>query len=550
MFGCTYSGSPKPAERQGTYIRALRVGSHPGKVRIAADLPEKEELKLHVKREGNGLAIYVLKPSSFEAEGRKESAAQTARVSPEPAAQILGATESVAAASGAGAQPVEGEVPPGGTEEAPWEKETKGGESGAPAMAERFKIFARLWNKLAHDIHEENEYESDLSNHGEIKVGAQYAQSENLRAVASVRADSFAYENGSHWDTDSDFMLDETYVNWAAGTFNLKVGNQIVRWGKADELSPLDNLNPEEVKDGLVRPREERKLPTPMVNAEIYREPLKLQGVFIPYFEKSKFDRVGTDWALFRHLNEEIGPISIDQDKPSNNLENCLAGARLSGTVRHVDLGVSYLYGRDHLPSLGSLSLPPGAPPVPSSSNLKDLYQFAYLTGQPVTLHYDRQSIYGFEFETILGEVGVRGDLAYIDKRRFLTNDLENVKKRVLQYVVGGDYHGPESIYVNLQFSQSWILDYDDSILFDKELTNTFYGKASKGFSGDRLNLTLRSFYNLTDKSFFINPALELKYWKYFDVEIGVDFLEGSQNTALGWFGDNDQAYLIVRVYL
>ncbi|MCK4485554.1 MAG: hypothetical protein KAU38_02195, partial [Desulfobacterales bacterium] len=392
-------------------------------------------------------------------------------------------------------------------------------------------------------------FEDDACNHIEVQLEAKYVPNERVHAVLSVDADYYAYENNGDWDYDDDISIYNAYINLSGSSFNLKVGNQMVKWGKTDEISPLDNINPEDFRDGFVRSREERKMPIPMVNVELYKGLYKLQGLFIPFFEKSELDIHGRDWAFFDHFEQEIGTFEVKEEDYPNTFSNSEAGARFSGTIANLDYAFSYFYTRDDLPSIDSLTVPSGFPLSFTSATLKDLAEFARTTNQPIVLKHERQSITGFEFETTWGDFGLRGDLAYIYQGTFMTNELQSIRKPVFEYVLGADYNGPGSFYFNLQFSQAIVLNYDDRILFSDEITNTVYGEITKGILDDNLELGFRYYYSITGEDYYYSPNILLKYWENVTFELGAEIVGGPDDTILGLFQENDQVYGILEVH-
>lgn len=410
----------------------------------------------------------------------------------------------------------------------------------------RVEITGRLWNKFASDTNEDDRIEDDLFNHAEFQIGVKYVPNDRFHAVVSVAADYFQYYNADDWDYDDSVRLHSAYVNWSSAAFNLKMGNQVVRWGKTDGYSPLDNLNPEDFRDGIAGRREDRKLPIPILSVELYRGNMSLQGVFLPVFVEPELDTLGTDWALFQHADQELSGYHIDEEDPAHTMENSEVGLRLAGIIRSIDYAVSWLHTREDLPSPDSLTLPDGFLLPPGKITIDDLLRFSGFTGQPVFFKHKRQNIYGLEFESTLGDFGVRGDVAYFDRSSFFTHDLRRLSKPVGQCMVGIDYNGPEAWYVNLQFFQSYIFDYDDRILWTDEVVSAMIGTLSKEFLNGNLKPECRFYYDFSGDAAMLNPKLKISYWEPIIVEFGAELFDGSEENALGRSGENDQVYVSV----
>lgn len=431
----------------------------------------------------------------------------------------------------------------------PWEAEAAEAPWDEGATEKKFTFGGRLWNKFAADTREDNEFEDLYQNHTQIQLDGTYRPSQAVEIKLGVGADYYAYGRDSDWDDDANFRLFDAYVNLTGQGVNLKVGNQIVRWGKTDGFSPLDNLNPEDFRDGIGGRREDRKLQIPMVNLELYPGMFTLQGIYIPFFIKSKYDDKHTDWALFDHYQEQVGTFGVVEEDLVNTFENSEAGFRLSSIVGRFDYAFSYFYTHEDVGSLDSLNVPPGFDPVFSSRVIRDLTRFAHATNQDIRLRHDRQQIYGFAFETTLAGFGLRGDLAYTDRTSYVTEQLQRVRKPVMQYMVGADYNGPGAFYLNVQFGQIFIDDYDDNILLAEELSSNINGTISKGFSNGDLKLEFRWFYDFNGDGTLYNPKCIVNYWQNVTVELGVEIFDGTDAHPLGFYRDNDQVYALVEFY-
>lgn len=413
--------------------------------------------------------------------------------------------------------------------------------------AKSFQWGGELWNRFQADLKENNGFEEDYGNHLEARFELKYDVQQWLRVVLGFEADYYAYGNENHWEHDGEIRPYHAYLNFSWPALNIRLGNQIVRWGKADEVSPLDNVNPEDLRDGFVRPRTGRKIPIPMLNIEIPFDGYNIQIVYLPMFEPAKLNLRGTDWAFFDHAGATAGTFTIDRNEPELALPNGEIGARFAGKIAAFDYAFSYLYTWEDLPSLGTLMTPPGfVLPLPHPTQ-SDLAQFAQVSRQPIRLNHHRQHIAGLEWETVFGSFGFRGDIAYINERHYFTRSLQSVSKPVVQGIVGVDYTGVEDFYANFQFSQTIILDYSDSILFFEHLTHEINGRLSQQLFDEHIELIFRYFYNITQSAYYINPKVLWKYWQNIEFELGVDVIDGPRDTLVGYFRNNDQVYAAVR---
>lgn len=398
------------------------------------------------------------------------------------------------------------------------------------------KLTAKITNRFNWDTKKDNIYEDTSRTTMEINAQLKYLPNPNVQVVAG------------EWTADKKVRPYNIYLNLAYEHVNFRLGNQIVRWGKADEISPLDVVNPEDLSLGFTRTRADRKIPVPMANLEFLSDVISLQGVYIPYFQKSIFHYYGDDWAYFGHLEKKYGgSINIVEEEPAQTLREANYGGRLSGTIGRLDLALIYLNHRTDTPALMTFPLPPGWPPPPPGheASVEDLVIASKVLGQPLKFHYPREELYGLEFETTAGSFGFRGDASYVSSRSFVTSDLQEIGKPVITGVVGVDYNGAGGSYLNVSISQSRIRDYDPALgPTTKEKTSILSGQLSLELFSGNIKLGYLGFTNLTDKSFYQNPKINISYIPNVGIEAGLEVYGGAPSTQIGFFGPNDQVYL------
>lgn len=399
------------------------------------------------------------------------------------------------------------------------------------------KLTAKITNRFNWDTKVDNPYEDTSGTTMEINAQVKYLPNPNVQIVAG------------EWTADKKVRPYNIYLNLAYEYINFRIGNQIVRWGKADEISPLDVVNPEDLSQGLTRQRADRKIPIPMANLEFLSDSISLQGIYVPYFQKSIFHYTGDDWAYFDHLEKKYGSVDIREEAPAKTLRDAAYGGRLSGAIGRLDLAFIYYNHRNDTPSLMPFPFP--VPPTPGREpSLEDLVVVSKMTGQPIQFHYLREELYGLEFETTAGSFGFRGDASYVSSRSFITSSLQELRKPVITGVVGVDYSGSGGGYLNLSFSQSRIQDYDLSLgPTTREKTSILNGQFSLDLFSGNIKLGYLGFTNLTDKSFYQNPKINVSFIPNVGIETGLEVYGGSPSTQVGFFDPNDQVYLTLTYF-
>jgi hypothetical protein len=349
--------------------------------------------------------------------------------------------------------------------------------------------------------------------------------------------------------------LYEGYYFFKLDNWETRIGRQTVRWGKTDQISPVDNLNPQDLRFFLVPELEERKIPNWMFRSIWSKNNSSIEGVMVPFFQSAKIDYFGTDWALFQHLKEDVqdsntlpvikqyfDDLDVHEKKPSASLENLQAGARISSTFDGLDVAFSYLYSFDSNPYIQSFPI----------KNLKWTGSFntdpgLVFTDEEIEVRYIRSNIFGAEFETTWDKFGLRGEAAYFDNRSFLTETFHSVKKPVLFYVIGLDYVAENDWYANIQFSHQKIIKYEKKILYLKEDNTALNGELSKEILRGNWELALRYYYSLTDGGYYLNPKIICNLFDSWKITLGFDFFGGASDTLMGIYDDNDQVSLTIK---
>ena len=382
------------------------------------------------------------------------------------------------------------------------------------------------------------------------------------RLTLSVLSDYLYF--GSPNQTD-DYTIDlyEAYARYRSSFLDISIGKQIKRWGKTDQISPVDTLNPENLTEFIIPSYDERKIPVWMADLVFKKNDFFIEGVFIPFFEPSKFDYFGTDWAIFSHLKEDIIDSSLpsflksyfnaidgNETQPDNGPDSFEYAMRMGGTIQQLDFAFTYHCAIEDLPYFDNF--PVKNISVENSSSIQNLISNPggiILTDEKIQTSYLKTHNIGFEFETIVSDLGFRGEAAWKDKESFLTQSFTSVRNQTLFWILGADYTSSDNWYINLQFGHQHIADYDDSILFFDKDNYYVIGEINKDLISDWLNASVQYTLILNDNSYYVSPRLAYTYIKNLELTLGVNFFEGPQNSIFGRYDENDQVFVDLTYY-
>ncbi len=216
--------------------------------------------------------------------------------------------------------------------------------------------------------------------------------------------------------TNKAAALREAFAEVPVGRAVVRIGRQILPWGRADQINPTDSLVSRDWQ-WRTPATDDQRFGNDGVEGVVPLGPVTLSGVWMPHMQTTRLPYIdglqGVPYAAI--------------DGRDN------VGVRVDGTGERVDWGVSYYQGVDLSPSL--------------SANLSSFVP---------RLGWQNYRIrrFGADVAAALGEATIRGEIAYttIRDRVVPTSDeLPGQRADYLKAVVGGDRSIGDGLDVNVQ---------------------------------------------------------------------------------------------------
>ena len=332
-------------------------------------------------------------------------------------------------------------------------------------------------------------------------------------------------------DGDTEATLLEGYVTAHFAHADLRIGKQIVAWGRADGVNPTDNLTPRNFTV-LLPFEEDQRFGLTAVKLDYHVTPEYTVTFFItPFFEPTKVPRPSGQGE----------PI---ERRPARTLANSEFAFKLNRAGGALDWSVSYFHGYSTLPDARVLGFGPAGPVL--------------------ELGYNKIDVVGADFARNFGRYGVRGELAY-----FFTDDREGrdpaVKNPFLYYVFGGDRTFFENLNINLQWVGRWVQSFTDpetiadpvarevaaqNAITDGQQDRTSYGLSSrvgKKWLNDTLEAEILVFANFTRRNAYIRPLIGYAFTDHIKGTLGAEIYTGEEETAFGRIKRNRGAFAELR---
>lgn len=336
--------------------------------------------------------------------------------------------------------------------------------------------------------------------------------------------------------------LKEAYIDWKGEMLALRVGRQVVSWGKADDIQITDIICPKDESNFVAGDYNESRLGIDAVRLSLLTEKMQFDAFFIPFFTPSILPLAKGNPLKAIMLPDRVDGITIntpqsyrDLEHPSKHISNSEYAFRASAYTSIADVSFYYFYGWDDIPFFKY------------SANIDENSDFESIT---VSGKYNRMMMIGLDAAIPIGDLVIRLEEAYFPKRHFQTSSeyqteellngkspKSSIKKHELVNLVGLDWTPSGGWTITAQyicdivFKHSNILDRKD-----------FEHQATLSIEKTLLNetLTLMASGSLDMRAFSAATELEADYKLTDAITLSAigDFYYAGPTGQKGLFGD------------
>ena len=381
---------------------------------------------------------------------------------------------------------------------------------------------------------------------GRLRVEYDRDIADNMRLYvdALLQVDDDEFTHGFVNDFEDDdlkrnyFNFTEAFLDIYFTDFDLRLGKQIVTWGKADVSNPTDNINPTDYSNLL----DDETIGVVAANLTYYWNDWSLQIVGVPGFTPTRLPPTGTRFGLIPPdriavIEDPLLPIALhvpieDPVLPSNTIDNSQYGMRLQTSYSGWDFSVSFYDGMNDFPST-SVRYMDTPFPIPEA----------------IVPVYNRFRAVGGDFATTCDRWGFHGEAAYL----FFDGNAEDNR---MQYVIGLDYTRSNvlfdhDIFVILEYVGEEVTregeGFDGGAGLDSLLVNAIAGNITYEFT-EYTKLELIGVVDLYQgDDYYFQPQLIHQMTDDFEITVGLDLIGGPSDTFFGQFKDNDRVFVKLK---
>ncbi|MBN1779698.1 hypothetical protein JW948_01105 [bacterium] len=368
--------------------------------------------------------------------------------------------------------------------------------------------------------------------YGELGLKFRARKGEKGSAFAEIRLRR-GHEFGQ---SVQDVDVREAYVNLYLGNWDIRLGEQIVVWGRADGYNPTNNLTPQNM---LIRSGDDddRRLANFLVRGFYTLNPIRFEWIWVPRYASSVLPVGLFQLPAYVQL-AEIAPVEA-------TLNNSTLAMKLHGEFSRLDGSVSFVRGFMPLPGIDASATVHGDGSLSVS-----------VTPKPYQMR-----VFGADFSTTLGSFGIRGEIAYRDPAG--ESPALHVPNPDIQWIFGGDRTWGDFNLI-LQYIGKKVQDFeefhpsgsptDDIWLKNRmiamqqhEMSHGLTCRPALGLMHETLTLETLIFATFTTEEIYIRPKMTYQIADELTGILGADIYTGPDDTL---FGSIDRALNSIFVEL
>jgi hypothetical protein len=325
-------------------------------------------------------------------------------------------------------------------------------------------------------------------------------------------------------------LLREGYLDLRFGPLDIRVGQQIMAWGRADRLNPTDNLTSRNFTLLVPEDGDQRTGTTGIQATYHVGGGISLIGVWLPTFQPNIIP-IESPPDPFVLLPRQLPTDPVSQ-----------FAVKVNQTGRQVDWSLSFFDGFDLYPDLEIVG--------------------TSLTKINVAQTYHHIQVVGADAATVWGPYGLRAEMAYTFTEHWKNSA---VKSPFFYMVLGGDRTFPGSLNVNLQFVLRVISDYQNPINVPNpafravaieqatinnqldEVQEAITLRVSKKWLNETLETEVASIVNLNRGDYAVRPKAKYAITDHLRATVGGDIFRGPTPSYFGRIRDTSTAYVELR---
>jgi Protein of unknown function (DUF1302) len=439
----------------------------------------------------------------------------------------------------------------------------------------KVKLGGYFENETAFDLRQENPKEDMIDFRSKIFGYINYTFTNKSYVYISV--DTLYWIVDGYEDRQSIEMdMYEGYLVYKFADADVKIGQQVVRWGVCDLLSVTGGINPIRYRPFIDPDTEDLRIPLPLIDAEIYFNDFTLEFFYMPIFQSAVLDTNGADTSIFKKEEKDNGfefPFNVDnafrniiEEYPLETInyteEKWLAGeigVKLAYREGVNLIELSYFSTREDFPAI-----------IYNEPQNVDGTTIESETNTILKYDFDRYERWGIAYKTALSGVDVRTEFAASPGRTMTkSSDINNdgvvdfTEKKTRAWQASSielDYLDPGGdFFSKFGVQRITYISAPKDLLYESEDSIYFLG-VLRLYTMENTLMPEWRVINVQSGSnqWFLSPRITYKFYDQFSMVAGMNVFmggSGAVNTTSQEFipikilNENNQAFFSLRWY-
>jgi len=345
--------------------------------------------------------------------------------------------------------------------------------------------------------------------------------------MSGENASLFASMNAIHNNvitSNSGLELREAYMDYQAEKWDIRVGRQIIIWGKADGVQITDVISPMDLTEFLARDYDDIRLPVDAVRWRLILDKANFELIWVPIFQAAILPSGDNPWAVKTEFPADLNVTFENPLIPEKKLKNSEFGGKISFYLPGIDLALSSLYTWDKFPVMNQTRI--------DDNNLS------------TRAEHHRLTFVGMEFSMPYHEFVIRGEAAYYKGKYLEPASLDDMlmQKNTVNWLLGLDWSPGSNWTLSAQFADNFILDYDKKILNEKHTMISTLNISKKLFR-ETLTISSMGYLGINDKDCFTRSSMDYALTDELHLLAGFDMFIGDKG-MFGQFEDNNELWI------
>lgn len=341
-----------------------------------------------------------------------------------------------------------------------------------------------------------------------------------------IKSDAF-YDN---IDKKTDMELRESYIDYTANKWDIRLGRQIITWGLGD-LIFINDIYPKDYEAFFSgRPMEYLKKGIDGIKAGIYPEFASFELVAIPFFEPNNFPDSNRFWMY----DPMPGITNREEREPAGNFDNTEIALRVYRDIAGFDASLYFYRGYFRQPWMM-----PDNPMMPTK----------------LTLFYPELSVYGASLQGRALDGVLSFEAGYYDSRQDRSGTDPMMPNSQTRFLIGYQRQMWEDFTIGLQYYGESMHDYSEYEKYlptgfpkERKLHQLVTLRLTQFLVHQTMRLSFFVFYSPSDGDYMLNPEIKYSFTDKIWAAIGGNIFGGGEKwSQFGQLDKNDNVYIQMR---